>query len=81
MRHSGTTLETHLKILEREGLIVPWHDRLIRPGEDWAEEIDENLDRADIILLLASADFIASDYCTAKEMKPALEGDEAGQAT
>ena len=38
-------LETHLKILERQGLIATWNDRLIRPGQDWAEEIDENLER------------------------------------
>ena len=37
-------LETHLKILERRGLIAPWHDRLILPGQDWAHEIDENLE-------------------------------------
>jgi internalin A len=74
-------LETHLKILERQGLIAPWHDRLIRPGQDWADEIDENLERADLILLLVSADFIASDYCYAKEMKRALERHAAGEAT
>jgi internalin A len=54
---------------------------LIRPGDQWADELDENLERADIILLLVSADFIASDYCTAREMKRALERDEAGEAT
>jgi internalin A len=74
-------LETHLKILQRKELIIPWHDRLIRPGDTWADELDENLERADIILLLVSSDFIASDYCTAKEMTRALERHEAGEAT
>jgi hypothetical protein len=74
-------LETHLKILERRGLIAPWHDRKILAGEQWAGEIDENLERADIILLLVSADFINSDYCYSIEMKRALERHDQGEAT
>ena len=66
-------LETHLKLLQRQGLIESWHDRKIEAGDDWTTQIDENLERADIILLLVSADFIASDYCYEKEMKRALE--------
>ena len=74
-------LETHLKILERRNLIAPWHDRRIVAGEEWEGEIDANLERADIILLLVSADFIASNYCWNKEFKRALERHEAGEAT
>ena len=66
-------LETHLKIMQRQGLIQFWHDRRITAGSEWKGEIDENLERADIILLLVSADFIASDYCYDIEMKRALE--------
>jgi internalin A len=73
-------LETHLKLLQRQGLIQPWHDRRIAPGQEWKDEIDTNLERADIILLLVSADFIASDYCYDIEMKRALERYEAKEA-
>jgi internalin A len=73
-------LETHLKILQREGLISMWYDRKIEAGDDWSKEIDENLERADIILLLVSADFIASDYCYEKEMTRALERGQEGKA-
>ncbi|MEM6835659.1 MAG: COR domain-containing protein [Cyanobacteria bacterium P01_C01_bin.120] len=66
-------LETHLKILQRQGLIQTWSDRCILPGDEWKDEIDDNLNRADIILLLVSADFIASDYCYDIEMKRAME--------
>jgi hypothetical protein len=52
----------HLKTLQREGIIKTWYDRQIQAGEEWAKEIDSNLKRARIILLLVSADFIASDY-------------------
>ena len=73
-------LDTHLKLMQRQGLIRIWHDRNIDAGEDWKSSIDENLEQADIILLLISADFIASDYCYAKEMKRALERHESGSA-
>src|SRR5688572_23407392 len=36
-------LQGHLKILERRGLLAPWHDRKIVAGQDWAGEIDSNL--------------------------------------
>ena len=73
-------LETHLKLLQREGVIATWHDRKIEAGDDWKQKIDENLERADLILLLVSADFIASDYCYEKEMTRALERHDAGEA-
>ena len=73
-------LETHLKLLQRQNLISTWHDRKITAGAEWAGQIDRNLEAAEIILLLVSADFIASDYCYDKEMKRALERHEAGSA-
>jgi len=66
-------LETHLKLLQRQGLIETRHDRKIEAGDEWKRKIDENLERAEIILLLVSARFIASEYCYAIEMKRALE--------
>jgi internalin A len=73
-------LENQLKILQRADYIDSWHDRKILAGEEWKEQIDVNLERADIILLLISADFIASDYCYDIEMKRALERHENGEA-
>ncbi|MFL6255056.1 MAG: toll/interleukin-1 receptor domain-containing protein, partial [Pyrinomonadaceae bacterium] len=66
-------LETHLKLMQRQGLLETWHDRRIEAGDEWREKIDENLERADVVLLLVSPDFIASDYCFKNEMKRALE--------
>jgi internalin A len=66
-------LETHLKLLKRQALISFWSDRRIAPGEEWKGEIDNQLESANIILLLVSADFLASDYCYDIEMKRALE--------
>lgn len=73
-------LETHLSLLKRQNLVAAWHDRQIPAGTDWAGEIDARLEQASIILLLVSADFLASDYCYEVEMKCALERHEAGQA-
>ena len=73
-------LQTHLTLLHRQGLIEPWSDREIEAGREWEKEITENLERADIILLLVSADFMASYYIWEKEMKRALERHEAGEA-
>jgi TIR domain/NB-ARC domain len=73
-------LETHLSLLQRQGLISLWHDRLIPPGTDWAKTIDTHLETASVILLLVSADFLASDYCYSIEMKRALERHAANEA-
>lgn len=66
-------LETHLSLLKHQGLIEAWHDRRISVGDDWAGAISGELEQADIILLLVSADFIGSRYCYDVEMKRALE--------
>lgn len=73
-------LETHLKLLQRRGLIETWQDRKIEAGDRWERKINENMERADIILLLVSADFINSDYCYEKEMARVLEREKNGEA-
>src|SRR5450759_1885752 len=73
-------LEKHLSLLQRQGLVSTWQDRHIMAGTDWAREIDEHLKSASIILLLISADFLASDYCYGVEMQRALDRDKASQA-
>ncbi|MEM9537356.1 MAG: toll/interleukin-1 receptor domain-containing protein, partial [Cyanobacteria bacterium P01_E01_bin.45] len=56
------------------------HDRLIPLGNEWEPEIHENLNRAQIILLLISVDFISSRYCRDIELKRAMERHEAKEA-
>lgn len=73
-------LETHLSALQRQGSISSWHDRRILVGTHIGKSIDEHLDTADIILLLISPDFIASDYCYEREMKRALQRHSEGTA-
>ncbi len=73
-------LEIALAAMKRQGLIDAWHDRRIVGGEDFALRIDEELERADLVLLLVSPDFINSDYCYGREMTRALERHGAGEA-
>jgi TIR domain len=70
-------LSSHLSGLAHQKLIEPWHDRNIDAGGGWASEIDQNLARAEIILLLVSSDFINSRYCYSIEMREALARHEA----
>jgi len=74
-------LEKHLALLKREGLIESWHDRRIRAGSPLAQEIDQHIEQADVVLLLVSASFLDSDYCYGIEMQRAMERHEAGEAT
>lgn len=73
-------LETQLAMLKRQGVIQAWHDRRIGAGEHFAQAIDVHINSANIILLLVSPDFIASEYCYEVEMKRALQRHEAGEA-
>lgn len=73
-------LETHLSMLKNQGLIQAWHDRQILAGSDLDSSIRQPLEMADVILLLVSADFLASSYCYSKEMARAMERHEEGTA-
>ncbi len=73
-------LEKHLKLLQRQQVIDSWHDRKIISGTEWDKVINNNLDTADIILLLISADFLASDYCWDIEIQRAMQRHEEKSA-
>lgn len=73
-------LEVHLSMLKRQGIIEAWHDRRIGVGNEFENEISQELNNADIILLLISPYFLASDYCYDIEMKRAIERHESGEA-
>ena len=73
-------LEKHLSPLKRMGKIETWHDRRIEPGDIFESEIDQNFSDADIVLLLVSPDFIASNYCYEVEMSNSLQRHERGEA-
>ncbi len=73
-------LITHLSILKRQGYITEWTDRKIKLGNDWKKEINNSINTSEIILLLISPDFIASDYCYGIELEKALELHEVNKS-
>jgi hypothetical protein len=71
-------LDKHLSLLRYDGYIDAWHDGKILPGEEWDKVISDNLEGADLILLLVSSDFNGSGYIREKEITRALERREGG---
>lgn len=73
-------LVVHLRPLERSGVVQPWSDRYILAGDDIDRDVREALKSADIIALLVSPSFLASDYCYEREMEEAVARHERGEA-
>jgi|GEM_PF-618213 len=73
-------LATHLSNLRRQGQISDWYDGDIAPGTEWKEQIQTHLNKAQVILLLISADFMASEFCYSIEMQQAIARHQANQA-
>jgi hypothetical protein len=73
-------LVTHLSLLKRQDRIAAWYDGDIEVGSEWEVQLQDRLDSSPIILLLISADFLASEYCYETEMKRAIERHQAKTA-
>lgn len=72
-------LDTHLSNLKQQGIISSWSDTDIAPGTEWKRQIMDHLNTAQIILLLISADFMASEFCSSIEMQQAIARHHANQ--
>src|SRR5437588_12694211 len=72
-------LEDHLISLKRERLIAPWHKGSISAGSNWQQEITTHLDSAQVILLLLSASFLASDFCESTPLDRVIERHDTEQ--
>ncbi len=73
-------LSTQLALMERKGELQLWDDSDIAPGQEWDNAIKANLAAADVILLLVSADFLATSYIWDVEITKAIERHERGEA-
>ena len=73
-------LENHLIDLKKLNLISTWNDKDISPGTEWKQQIMDRLNSAQIILLLVSSDFMASDFCYSVEMERAMQRHDVNQA-
>jgi hypothetical protein len=65
-------LQVHLKPFIRDLDIVIWDDTHIKAGTKWKEEIKEAINNAKVVVLLISADFMASDFISSDELPPIL---------
>ena len=72
-------LTAHLAPLRRARKLTIWFDVQIEAGSDWKLEVEKQLQEADLILLLVSADFLQSDYCYNLQLTQALNHYEAGK--
>ncbi len=66
-------LRKQLSTAERIGLVDAWHDGEIEIGTDREQATKEAMEHAEIIVLLLSADFFASERLYEQEMTRALE--------
>jgi len=73
-------LTVRLKPLRSEGLVKTWSDRCLVAGEEWDKTIRRELEEADVVVLLWSAEFEASDYIQGVEVQRAVERAKAGEA-
>src|SRR5918994_3890217 len=78
--HYLESLKTWLVGLERDGLIEQWHDGMISAGGEWEEAIAEHLKDSQLVLLLVTPDFMASQYIYEKEIDRAIERHKRGEA-
>ena len=74
-------LRSALAPLMRLQKLQLWDDRDIDAGDEWEKVIFQQLEEADIVLCLVSADFVASDFCYKKEFGAVLEAHRKGEKT
>src|SRR5436853_396587 len=73
-------LKQALAVPMQQQRIAVWHHGEITPGTEFDREIEKQFYQADIVLLLISPAFLASDYCSTREMQWALRRQKTGDA-
>jgi hypothetical protein len=53
-------LVTHLRVLEMQGFLDVWEDRQIEGGDDWYPEIETAINKANVAILMISANFLVT---------------------
>lgn len=71
-------LSAHLQPLVHQGALTEWHEGLMPAGSDMVQERHRAWQSADILLLLLSADYLASSTFNHDEIQQALERHRSG---
>jgi len=72
-------LKRHLRSILPAGSLEVWNDTRIKPGTLWRQEIADVLDSCRIVVLLVSADFLASEYVANEELPLILQKAQTGE--
>jgi len=73
-------MEEHLAMLKNNKKIKIWHEGKMLPGDKRDETIAQHIKEADIILLLVTSSFLASDKLYKEQLTQALKRHESKQA-
>lgn len=73
-----TALVKSLSPLVQSGRVHIWHDGRIEPGKEWEPAIQEELNRADLVIALVTSNFFASLYCVERELARSREREKQG---
>jgi nucleoside phosphorylase len=73
-------LEIQLGLLRHQHFLESWRYRRIDTDQVPADEVDDHIDSAQIMLLLVSSDFLASGYSFGLEVRRMLQRHESGEA-
>ncbi len=83
-RKDASFLERLLLTLKGYGLTVCdtcWRDQSVRPGQDWAQELQDALASARLGILMVTPDFLASDFIKQHELPVLMRRAAAGTLT
>lgn len=73
------SLDRHLAPLKHAGRLQTWDERNILPGQVWEQERRQHFSAARLLMLLLSADFLASESGQ-RDIQMALDRQRAGEA-
>ena len=61
-------LDKHLHALQRQGILENKYERNELAGAEWKITIDKNIRKSNVIILLLSSDYLASDFIHENEL-------------
>lgn len=69
-------LRVHLTPLKQEHEVDIWEDTRLKPGSKWRSDIRSAIEKANVAILIISADFLASEFIRTNELPPLLKAAE-----